>query len=73
MPEVTDLQRVAQYVKSDKTAPSDVYNAACRMLDGASGRNAPISPTESAQNGLAGADGTRETHEALRDAQEVAQ
>jgi hypothetical protein len=33
MPEVTDLQKVAQYVKSDKTAPSEVYNAACRMLD----------------------------------------
>jgi hypothetical protein len=33
MPEATDLQRVAQYVKSDRTAPSDVYNAACRMLD----------------------------------------
>lgn len=33
MSEVTDLMRVAQYVKSDKTAPSDVYNAACRMLD----------------------------------------
>jgi hypothetical protein len=34
MPEVTDLMRVAQYVKSDKGAPSDVYNAACRMLNG---------------------------------------
>jgi hypothetical protein len=34
MPEVTDLMRVAQYVKSDRDAPSDVYNAACRMLDG---------------------------------------
>lgn len=33
MPEPTDLQRVAQYVKSDKTAPSVVYNAACRILD----------------------------------------
>jgi maltooligosyltrehalose synthase len=31
--EVTDLMRVAQYVKSDRDAPSDVYNAACRMLD----------------------------------------
>lgn len=33
MPEVTDLMRVAQYVKSDRGAPSDVYNAACRLLD----------------------------------------
>ena len=33
MPEVTDLMRVAQYVKSDRDAPSDVYNAACRVLD----------------------------------------
>ena len=34
MPEVTDLMRVAQYAKSDRDAPSDVYNAACRLLDG---------------------------------------
>ena len=33
MPEVTDLMRVAQYVKSDRDAPSEVYNAACRLLD----------------------------------------
>lgn len=32
MPEVTDL-RVAQWAKSS-SAPSDVYNAACRMLNG---------------------------------------
>jgi hypothetical protein len=32
MPEVTDLQKVAQWAKSSG-APSDVYNAACRMLD----------------------------------------
>jgi hypothetical protein len=32
MPEVTDLMRVAQYAKSSG-APSDVYNAACRLLD----------------------------------------
>jgi hypothetical protein len=32
MPEVTDLMRVAQWAKSSG-APSDVYNAACRMLD----------------------------------------
>jgi hypothetical protein len=31
--EVTDLMRVAQYAKSDRDAPSDVYNAACRLLD----------------------------------------
>lgn len=32
MPEVTDLMRVAQWAKSS-SSPSDVYNAACRMLD----------------------------------------
>lgn len=32
MPEPTDLQRVAQWAKSSN-APSDVYNAACRVLD----------------------------------------
>ena len=39
MPEPTDLQKVAQYVKSDKTAPSEVYNAACRLLDQLAQRN----------------------------------
>jgi uncharacterized protein YlxW (UPF0749 family) len=32
MPEVTDLMRVAQWAKSSGS-PSDVYNAACRLLD----------------------------------------
>jgi hypothetical protein len=32
MPEVTDLIRVAQWAKSSGS-PSDVYNAACRLLD----------------------------------------
>lgn len=32
MPEVTDLMRVAQWAKSSGS-PSDVYNAACRLLE----------------------------------------
>ena len=35
MPEVTDLTRVAQWAKSSG-APSEIYNAACRLLNQAS-------------------------------------
>ncbi len=33
MTEPTDLQKVAQYIKSDRAAPAEVYNAACRLLE----------------------------------------
>lgn len=36
----SDLQVVAQYAKSRRDAPSEVYNAACRLLNGAS--QAPV-------------------------------
>ena len=50
MPEVTDLMRVAQYVKSDRDAPSDVYNAACRLLD--SERPVPVSVESEGNDGF---------------------
>jgi hypothetical protein len=47
---VTDLQRVAQYVKSDKTAPSEVYNAACRLLN--NDRPRPVSVASPGNDGF---------------------
>ena len=51
MPEVTDLLRVAQYVKSDRNAPSRVYNAACRILDQLVTRETARKATESNRDG----------------------
>lgn len=72
MPEITDLMRVAQWAKSSG-APSEVYNAACRLLDRANGRNTPKSGHESHAGATTEAFGTREPHETPRDAQDAPQ